>query len=320
MRALITGINGFVGRHLTQLLIDKGCEVWGTTRNSCPDFVYNTNVNIVCNNLLHENDLIKLINEIKPDQIYHLAGQSNVKKSWENRIQTIEANVNCTINLYEAVRKSKVIDTIKMLTVGSSEEYGRVDPELMPINEKVSLQPISPYGISKVTVALLTNHYYSAYGIKAVHVRPFNHIGPGQSEGFVVTDFAKQIVDIEKGLRDNILYVGNLDSCRDFTDVRDIVRAYHILLTHRNIDFGQVYNICSKHSVSIQDILNLLLKLSPVSINVQRDMSRMRPSDIPLYIGDNSKIFDLGWEPKIPLEQTLTEVLTGLRNEETVRW
>jgi GDP-4-dehydro-6-deoxy-D-mannose reductase len=319
MRALITGVTGFVGRYLARLLVENGYEVWGTTRNSCPDLVFGTKINIVCNNLLNENELLELINLVKPDHIYHLAGQSNVKKSWENRVKTFEANVNCTINLYEAVRKSEIVNSVKFLTVGSSEEYGKVSTEQMPINEKTILNPISPYGISKATVAYLTKHYHSAYGIKAVHVRPFNHIGPGQNEGFVVTDFSKQIVDIEKELKENTLYVGNLDAYRDFTDVRDIVEAYYLLLTNNDVNFGDIYNVCSNNSVSIQEVLNLLIKLSKVSINVQRDLSRMRPADIPLYIGNNSKISDLGWKPKISLEQTLAEVMLSLRNEETIR-
>jgi GDP-4-dehydro-6-deoxy-D-mannose reductase len=313
MRALITGVTGFVGKYLAELLINNGYEVWGTTRNCSPDLPFDQRVNIVTLNLLSEDETLQLINKVEPDHIYHLAGQSNVKRSWENRLETLEANVTCTVNLFEAIRKSKVAGSVKILTVGSSEEYGRVSSDEMPINELTTLQPISPYGISKATVSFLANHYHMAYGLKVVHSRPFNHIGPGQSLGFVVIDFSKQIIDIEQGIKENVLYVGNLDSFRDFTDVRDIVDAYHILLTNERVVFGEVYNVCSQHSVSIQEILNLLLSISRVPVNVQRDEQRMRPSDIPLYIGDNTKIVSLRWKPKIPLIETLEEVLQNLR-------
>lgn len=314
MRALITGINGFVGQHLANYLLSQGFEVFGTT--SQINSKHSVNSKIFINDLASEQTIIKLLDEIQPDHIYHLAAQSNVKKSWDSKVDTIHVNVNLTINLLEAARKSNIKDRVKIVTIGSSEEYGRVTDMTLPIDESVSLKPTNPYGISKATVSYFARQYYQAYGLKIVHTRPFNHIGPGQKLGFVVTDFTSQIINIEKKIEDKIIRVGNLEAQRDFTDVRDIVRAYYLLLTNTSTAFGEVYNVCSGIPVSISSILDKLLSFSHQKIDVFVDPNKLRPIDIPLYIGNNKKINQIiGWKPEISLNTTLSDVLDYIRKQ-----
>jgi GDP-4-dehydro-6-deoxy-D-mannose reductase len=317
MRALITGANGFVGKHLTELLIGKGYEVWGSTRGNYSKTYNDDNkfVTTVSLDLAEEREILNLINLIKPDHIYHLAGKSNVKDSWDNKLTTFEVNVNFTINLLEAVRKSAVANQVRVLTIGSSEEYGRVAEADMPIKENTPLNPISPYGISKVTVSMLAKHYYEACGMQVIHARPFNHIGPGQSLGFVTSDFAKQIVDIEKGLIKPVIRVGNLESERDFTDVRDIVKAYELLASLG--DIGEIYNVCSGMPTRIKEILNKYINLSSCkTIEVKEDPNRMRPSDLPLYIGNPTEIRKkTDWINAISLDESLSDILKYWRTK-----
>ncbi|CAH1231504.1 GDP-6-deoxy-D-mannose reductase [Paenibacillus allorhizoplanae] len=312
MRALITGISGFVGKHLANYLLSQGVEVFGTTSQGS----LSMDPNIFTNNLSSEQNIINLLDEIQPDHIYHLAGQSNVKDSWDSKVSTFHTNVNLTINLLEAVRKSKVSDKVRIVTIGSSEEYGRVNDMTLPIDETVSLKPTNPYGISKASVSYFAKQYYEAYGLKVVHVRPFNHIGPGQKLGFVVTDFTSQIVNIEKGIANNIIRVGNLGAQRDFTDVRDIVRAYYLLLTTATTTYGEIYNVCSGVPITIESILEKLLAFSHQQIEVIVDPNKLRPIDIPLYIGTNNKIHQLtGWKPEIAIDTTLEDVLEFIRKK-----
>lgn len=313
MKALVTGATGFVGGYLVEHLLSQGYEVWGTTRQSYSNCFLGSKFKLVELDLQNESSLIAFLNTIEPSEIYHLAGQSNVKQSWDNKIETYNSNIIATVCLLEAILKSKIRNTAKILTVGSSEEYGRVDYGLMPIKEQTTLNPQSPYGVSKAAISFFAKQYYEAYGMKLIHVRPFNHIGPGQKLGFVVRDFAQQIVDIEQGKKENILMVGNLDSIRDFTDVRDIVNAYTLLMQKTTL-YGEVYNVCSSAATSIGSILDNLISLSRSSIAVSYDQKRMRPSDVPLYLGDNDKIKkNTGWSPVISIQHTLIDILNSLR-------
>lgn len=313
MKALITGITGFVGRHLAEYLLAEGMEVWGTTRSSSSNLSLKQDVHIVQTGLDNEVEIISMLNQIRPDHIYHLAGQSSVKLSWEKKAETFEANVTKTIHLLEAIRKSDIAETVRILTVGSSEEYGKVDLDEMPIKETTPLRPISPYGISKATVSMVAQHYYNAYRLKIIHARPFNHIGPGQGLGFVTSDFAKQIVEIEQLKRAPVISVGNLTSKRDFMDVRDIIVAYKILLETKS--YGEVYNVCSGSPVGINDILNYLLSHSYTSnINLELDPGRKRPSDLPLYFGENNKIKNsTNWNKTIGIEKSILDILNYWR-------
>jgi GDP-4-dehydro-6-deoxy-D-mannose reductase len=310
MKALITGISGFVGKYMAAYLELQGFEVYGTSNQE----INYTKNNIIYNNLANELEIIHLLEKIKPDHIYHLAGQSNVKNSWKNSTDTILINVNLTINLLEAARKSSIANTVKILTVGSSEEYGKIYDSQIPIKEDIAIHPLNPYGISKAAVSFFAKQYNNAYGLKVLHARPFNHIGPGQRLGFVVPDFSSQIIEIEKEGQEKIINVGNLEAQRDFTDVRDIVRAYYLLLYTAN-SFGDVYNVCSGTPISMRTILQKLISLSNQNIELRVDPNKMRPLDVPLYFGDNRKIKELtGWEPKFQIDDTLLDVLNYFRN------
>lgn len=315
MKALITGVTGFVGKYLSQHLISKGYQVWGTTRKSSPNTLLNSKIKLLNIDLDDVGKITASINLIKPDYIYHLAGFSSVKLSWENKQSAFEANVLKTICLLEAIRKSTVSKSVKILTVGSSEEYGQVEVTEMPIKESTPLKPISPYGISKATVYMLVQQYINSYDLQIIHARPFNHIGPGQGLGFVTSDFGKQIAEIEFGLKPPVIHVGNLESERDFTDVRDIVAAYELILKYG--DIGKVYNVCSGQPVSIFKILNKYISFSYCkNIEIKKDPNRMRPSDFPIYIGDPGELkIKTNWVNSISLDESLINILNYWRKE-----
>lgn len=308
MKALITGVQGFVGKYLANHLLAQDIEVWGTSRKESPVlFLENGPVTIIKNDLENTQQILELLKEIKPDYIFHLAGQSNVRKSWEDKAGTFYANVNKTIYLLDAcIEYQRIKPEMRLLTVGSSEEYGKVKPNELPIKETTVLRPMSPYGASKAAVSMLVQQYFKAYGLNVVHARPFNHIGPGQSEGFVTTDFVKQIVAIEKKQKKNNIAVGNLEAKRDFTAVLDIVKAYYAIMQKGEI--GQIYNVCSGKSLSIQIMLNHMLDLSTEKVNVTIDESKLRPSEIPDYYGDNTKISSLEWNKEISIPDILKAI------------
>lgn len=299
MKALITGITGFVGKHLEAFLQDKA-EVYGTSRlNRGEKHIFE--LNLMC-----ETEIIKLIEKIKPTHIFHLAGLSNVRESWEHKADFIQGNVIGTVHLLEAVRK--VNNQIKVITVGSSEEYGIIPAGVNKVKEDTLLQPINPYGISKCAISMLVQLYNKSYGLNVTHARPFNHIGPGQRLGFVSSDFAYQLAQINKGkVKENKINIGNLQTARDFTDVRDIVEAYYRIGISGIA--GEVYNVCTGQEVYIQDILDDLLSFSNISIEVIVDPTKMRAADIPRLIGDPGKLFALtGWKPKWKLGDTLRDI------------
>ncbi|MBO1578124.1 GDP-mannose 4,6-dehydratase [Bacillus sp. XF8] len=301
MKALITGVTGFVGHHLQSTLIAEGAEVFGTSRQS---HLYK---NIYQLDLQRQDEVVSLLKRISPTHIFHLAGMSNVKDSWANVSKTIEANTIGTINLLEAVKE--VNKNIRVITIGSSEEYGKViTNNYSKISETTLLNPLSPYGTSKAAIGMLIKQYYKGFGLNVIHVRPFNHIGPGQKLGFVTSDFAHQIALINNGNTNcNKIKVGNLESFRDFTDVRDIVRAYYMIALKGCA--GEIYNVCSGTSTSIQEILNILLSFSNKKIDIETNPDKMRPSDIPYFIGDYTKIKNLTeWEPKISIHQSLQDI------------
>lgn len=306
-RALVTGAGGFVGKYLVRLLNESGFEVYSTSRKvkSVSNYYYELSFK-------DEREVVQLLDRIKPDYIYHLSGQSSVRDSWDNKAYTFESNILNTVHLLEGILKSSVKDTVKILSVGSSEEYGWVNNEELPIHEDTLLKPISPYGISKATISMLAVHYYKTYGMKIIHVRPFNHIGPGQKTGFVASDFAKRITDIEKGLLEPVLRVGNITTQRDFLDVRDIVDAYLAVMEKGSV--GQVYNVCSGVPYGINEILQFFVREAFVPIEIKPDPSLMRPVDFPVYMGSNEKIIrDTGWHPKIEMSDTLKNIMGYFR-------
>ena len=310
MKALITGVDGFVGYYLTKHLLEQGDEVYGTT--ILPDYT-NEAITVMKMDLLEPAQVEAVVNEICPDVIYHLAGQSAVGLSWDKPQLTMDINVNGTLNLLDAVRKSNRNKQTKILIVGSSDQYGPVKPEECPISEERKLSPVSPYGISKMTQEQIAKLYAKSYGMEIVMVRAFNHIGPRQSKNFVVADFASRIAEIEKGSKP-VIKVGNLETYRDFTDVRDIVRGYRLLMEKGHS--GAVYNIGSGKAIKVREILDKLVKLSTKKITVEVDPAKMRPADVPLVECDNRKIKeDTGWKPLLSIEATLEDTLEYWRKK-----
>lgn len=308
MKALITGVNGFVGNYLSKYLIEQGYTVYGTV---IEDNVQMDNINIKKMNLLNKSEVMETIKSIKPDYIYHLAGQSAVGLSWKEPTLTMNVNINGTINLLDSVRENN-IDT-KVLIIGSSDEYGVIKPEDCPINEEHPLNPTSPYAISKMTQEEVAKLYINSYKMNLIMVRAFNHIGPKQSKNFVVSDFASKVAEIENGA-EPIIRVGNLESYRDFTDVRDIVRGYVMLMENGTI--GELYNIGSGNAYKIQDILDMLLSLANTKIKVETDPDKLRPSDVPIIQCDNSKIKShINWVPQYDIKNTLKDTLDYWRNK-----
>lgn len=300
MRALITGISGFVGQYLEKLLINHANTVFGTSRTE------RNEKNYFCVNLFSEQEIALLLKKIKPSHIFHLAGISNVKQSWTARREVIEANTIATINLLEAVKKTD--RNIRVITIGSSEEYGSIENGNKKITEESQLNPISPYGVSKVAVSMLIKQSHKADNLDVIHVRPFNHIGPGQRLEFVTSDFANQIALINTcKAQKNQMKIGNLEAIRDFTDVRDIVAAYYEIAIHGIA--GEVYNVCSGTGTKIQKILETFLSFSKVPIEIVQDLSKIRPSEVPVMIGSNEKLVNqINWKPKIPLESSLYDI------------
>ena len=314
MRVLITGFTGFVGSHLADYLVARGdVEVFGMYRwRSRMDNVEHLRdrVQLVECDLRDPSAARHVIRDVRPDRVFHLAAQSYVPTSWLVPGETLSGNVLGQLNLFEAVREFD--RPIRIHVAGSSEEYGLVLPADTPIREDCQLRPLSPYGVSKVAQDLLAYQYWQSYRLHVVRTRGFNHTGPRRGEVFMTSSFARQIAEIEKGLREPVVLVGNLDSVRDFTDVRDMVQAYWLALD-RGVP-GDVYNICSGRGHTARQVLDILLDLAHVKVTVREDPARMRPSDVTLLVGDCSKFQSItGWRPTIPFEVTLKDLLEHWR-------
>ena len=310
MRVLITGITGFAGSHLADFCLARGgVDLHGIIRwRSRTENIEH----LVGKIPLHECDLRDasstrdVIERVRPDYIFHLAAQSFVPTSWKAPAESLTTNVIGQLNIFEAVRKIGLKCRIQLAC--SSEEYGMVYENEIPIKESNPLRPLSPYGVSKVAQDMLGYQYFMSYQMDIVRTRGFNHEGPRRAPVFVMSDFAKQIADIERGARKPVLRVGNLDAKRDFTDVRDMVRGYWLSLEKGKP--GEAYNICQEKCWSIRDMLDQLLSLTTAKIKIEIDQDRLRPSDVMLLLGDCSKFrADTGWTPTIPFEQTLRDTL-----------
>ncbi len=314
-RALITGITGFVGSHLAEHLLSLGYEVYGTIRRrSRTDNIEHiiNKIKLVETDIADAHSTLKFMEEVKPDYVFHLAAQSFVPTSWHAPAETLTVNIIGTLNILEAARKSA--NDIKIQIAGSSEEYGKVYPDEAPIKETNPLRPMSPYGVSKVAADKLALQYNLSYGLKTIVTRAFNHTGPRRGDVFVSSTFAKQIATIEKNKQEPVINHGNLDAIRDFTDVRDIVKAYELSLT--KCKFGEAYNICSGTGRKIQDVLNILIGLSKIKISTKLDPKRLRPSDVEILYGDYTKFREqTGWKPTIPFEKTLEDLLNYWREK-----
>jgi GDP-4-dehydro-6-deoxy-D-mannose reductase len=310
MRVLITGLTGFVGSHLADHLVARGgLEVYGTHRwRSRMDNVEQLRgrVQFVECDLRDAGAVRRMLAQVRPARVFHLAAQSYVPTSWLSPSETITGNVLQQLNLFEAARDMGL--DARFQIAGSSEEYGHVLPDEVPIREENPLRPLSPYAVSKVTQDVLAYQYWMSHRLHTVRTRGFNHTGPRRGEVFVTSSFAKQIVEVEKGLREPVIRVGNLEAIRDFTDVRDMVRAYWLALEHG--EPGEVYNIASGRGYTIRQVLDTLLDLAHVKVEVQEDPARLRPSDVQVLLGDASRLRRIsGWEPTIPFDVTMKDLL-----------
>jgi GDP-4-dehydro-6-deoxy-D-mannose reductase len=311
MRALITGITGFAGSHLADYILEThpDVEVYGLVRwRSRMENVLHIQdrIHLVEADLKDMVSLKKALAEIGPDRIFHLAAQSFVPTSWRCPAETFAINSIGQINLFESVLELGLTPRIQI--AGSSEEYGLVHPDEVPMKESNPLRPLSPYAVSKVAQDFLGYQYFKSYGLHIVRTRGFNHTGPRRGEVFICSNFARQIVEIEKNRRDPVLYVGNLEAKRDFTDVRDTVRAYWLSLEKG--EAGEVYNIGSGTAFTAQEILDKLLAQTQAEIKIEVDPHRLRPSDVMILLSDSSKFrAATGWEPRIPFEQSLKDLL-----------
>jgi GDP-4-dehydro-6-deoxy-D-mannose reductase len=313
MRALITGINGFVGGHLAEyVLANTEWEVWGVALESSLQLpTLQERVQCIKLDLCDYPLVAEALAKMQPQVIFHLAGQPFVPESFRNPARTFHININAQLNILLALIEHRI--NARVLAVGSYEEYGHIQPEDLPIDEATPLRPANPYGVSKVAQDMLAYQYYLSHKLDVVRVRPFNHIGPRQNDRFVASSFARQIASIEHSRQPAVIHVGNLNAQRDFTDVRDMVRAY--ILAVESGEAGQVYNIGSGTPVKIADLLNTLLAHSSVPIDVQQDPERMRPVDIPQVVCDSRRFqAHTGWEPLIPFEQTLQDILDDWRS------
>ena len=316
MKALITGITGFAGSHLAEYLLANQPEVeifgirrWRSPMENIAQIA--DSLKLVETDLRDYNSVYRMLEGVRPDYIFHLAAQSFVPASWNAPAATLEINVIGQTHLFEAVLALKLDPVIQIAC--SSEQYGLVHRDETPIRETNPLRPLSTYAVSKIAQDYLGYQYFQSYDLKVVRTRGFNHTGPRRGEVFVTSNFAKQLVRIEAGLAEPVIRVGNLEAVRDFTDVRDMVRAYWLAVTKGKP--GEVYNIATGTGITIQELLDRLIELIGVEVKIERDPERMRPSDVEILIGDSSKFrADTGWEPQIPFDQTLSDIVEYWRN------
>ena len=303
MKALITGSEGFVGMHLCAEFEENGYEV---VRCDITE-----NDNTVLMDIMRINDVKRILEQYKPSILINLAGQANVGLSWKKPQRTVEINTIGTINILEAVRE--INPSIRVVVMGSSDEYGQLKDKGRNITEESPVNPMNPYAISKVAQELFAKLYVSNYNLNVCMVRQFNLGGAGQAKGFLISDFASGIVEIEAGLRNN-LAVGNLESARDFTHVKDACRAIR-LIAEKGYP-GEIYNISSGETHTVREILYKLISMAKVPVEIHVDSARMRPSDTPVICGNHDKITEhTGWMPEIGLEEILEEELSYWRKQ-----
>ncbi|MCL5070231.1 MAG: GDP-mannose 4,6-dehydratase [Actinobacteria bacterium] len=324
MKILITGIAGFVGKHLLRYLLNcneisqyDSAEILGVDVNfknfEVESFTEGKErLRIIEADLKDKEKVENLIKGFKPDQIFHLAAQSSVDFSWENPRETFEVNVFSGINILESVKKH-CGGCSKILVACTAEEYGESDYDEKGIKEDQKIYPSNPYAISKAALDFFCTTYQKVFKLPVFITRSFNHTGPGQSERFVISDFAKQIAEIEKMGKDPVIFVGNLNVYRDFLDVRDVVRAYTSILNKGKFD--EVYNVCSGRKSKISDLLEILVSYSAVpDIRIRQDKNKLRPIDRETIYGNNAKLIShTGWKPEYNIGQSLLDTLNWWR-------
>ncbi len=314
MRALITGMNGFAGSHLADFLLTlPDVQVFGAGVGNTANIAHLAGrVTFVEADLTKPGVAEALLEQAQPARVYHLAGQAFPPLSWDDPWRTIEINLRSQVNVLHAAARAR--QEARILVIGSIDQFGRVAPDDLPVTEETPLRPDSPYAVSKIAQDFLGLQYFLSHDLFVVRVRPSNHIGPRQNEQFVTSNFAKQIAQVEAGIREPVLRVGNLTTRRDFSDVRDIARAYYLAL-ERGAP-GEVYNIGSERAFLIQDVLDLMVQQSRVPIRVEHDPTRLRLSDTPVMYCNAAKFrAQTGWQPTIPLEQSLRDVLDYWRGK-----
>jgi len=308
IRVFITGASGFVGRHLIHALRAEGktkYDIYGTCFPEKPSL---NEKNLFHLNIKSSKNLSKLISDIKPDWVFHLAAASSVRRSWEKRRETLETNIIGTFNILESLRMFS--PKSKMLFVSSSEVYDFNQGDKQKVTEKSPLKISNPYAYSKVAGEKLCEFYAEVEKLDVIIARPFPHTGPGQTEDFVCSDWAKQIAEIESGKKQAIIQVGNLDVISDYCDVRDVVKAYILLLKKGRRE--EIYNICSGKAISLKKILKTLIEESAIKNNVkiEIDQTKLRKVNTQIRWGSNNKIKkEIGWRPDIPLDQSLYDLL-----------
>ncbi len=325
MRVLLTGVAGFAGSHLAEYLLsdarvgptnepaNETIELHGVVHRH-DRRIYHLRHRLQLHrgdlrNGLWVNDLIQLV---KPDYLLHLAAWSDVGGSWQQPWTTYELNIQCQLHLLEAIRRWA--PACRVLVATSNEVYGLLNPADLPVDEATPFRPNNPYGVSKVAQDMMALQYWLSHQIPTLRVRSFNHIGPGQADDFVASTLARQIAEIEIGERPPVVIVGNLDAQRDFTDVRDVMRAYWLVITKG--EAGQVYNVGSGQARPVRWLLETLLTLTSVQVEVKIDPTRLRPSDVPMSVCDNRRLVEAtGWQPQVDLRQSLQDLLDGWRKE-----
>jgi GDP-4-dehydro-6-deoxy-D-mannose reductase len=322
MRALVTGASGFVGGYLVPRLAAEGAEVLGIDSDipgararsgsieiggrTLPPALPARGAELRMCDLLDEDDLDETVREWSPDVVFHLAAQSSAALSFERPSQTMRINVIGTINLLEAVRKA---GGARVLVTGSCEEYGRRDPGEMPLSEDAPIEPVSPYAASKAAQGLIAMQYHRAFGIEIVSTRSFSHTGPGQTVRFVLPAVARQCAEIKAGLREPVLRAGILEVKRDFMDVRDVVEAYVLLA--ENGRPGITYNVSSGRGLELKDAVERLIGMTGREVSVERDPDLVRPVDVPVLIGDNTRLKDeCGWSAAIGTGRMLEDLFS----------
>jgi GDP-4-dehydro-6-deoxy-D-mannose reductase len=312
---LLTGIAGFAGSHLAEYLVghDGSLEIHGVIHR------HERRIQHLRHRLhLHRGDLrnalwvSELVQTVQPDCTLHLAAWSDVGGSWEQPWTTYELNIQCQLNLLEALRRWA--PGCRCLVVTSNEVYGRLEAAKLAVDEATPFSPNNPYGVSKIAQDMMALQYWNSHGLATLRARSFNHIGPGQADDFVASAFARQVAEIEAGLRPPVVTVGNLEAERDFTDVRDVVRAYWLIMQQG--EPGGVYNIGSGQSRPVRWLLETLLELTPVQVEIVVDPARLRPSDVPTSVCDNRRLVaTTGWQPQVALRDSLADLLDTWRKQ-----
>ena len=298
MRVLVTGAGGFVGKYMAENLIERGHDVIAVSRRPV-----DLGCKVISFDMRQEVHVKEALAEHRPGGIVHLAAQASVPESWKDPNLTYRINILGASNVLEALRDHP---ETRVLLIGSAQQYGRRDLD-HPIKEEHAMEPTSPYALSKVAQELIGRFYFSEFGRPVVMARPFNHTGPGQTDEYVVGSFARQLADIKLGKAEPVMKVGNLDSVRDFLDVRDVVDAYRLLLEEG--EAGEAYNVCSGEGRQMGEILKNLIEVSDLDgkVDVHQD-DTPRPGDSPMLVGDNSKVRSaVGWSPHIPFDRSLAD-------------